>query len=295
MAPNSAMDASSSGLAVRRLLVFPRIEYATNGPSTVFITEGFILSFIIIYLSLYLYGSYANRRTASKWFRTHREFYSSQFSKPGNESMILDDGPADMFAFSTGRRNVQSLHTIFTFLPVHDLFQLVFTYLWTLYDLRYSPSSDVTLDFKLGTKDTHPAGNAQPFIWAIVDKEELIGIKTKRWDLTLTKTQDNASVPKSCVVMSEVADVTDTILKSSAAASFLTALKDPNVAKYFKSISVRPCPDLLLSHYLVLLSNRSLTFRLLAPEDLSSRKNVTSCYRSKSLLHLLKWQRLYHW
>lgn len=218
-----------------------------------FITEGVILSFIFIYLSLYLYGSSANRRTASKWFRVHRDLYASQFSKPGDEYMILNDGAADMFAFSTGRRNVQSLHTIFTFLPFHDLFQIVFTYLWTLYDLRYSPSSDVTLDFKLGTKDTHPAGNAQPFIWAIVDKEELIGIKAKRWDLTLTKTQDNASVPKSCVVMSEVADVTDTILKSPAAVSLLTALKDPKVARHFKSISVRPCPGNLFSDHLVLL------------------------------------------
>jgi hypothetical protein len=168
--------------------------------------------------------------------------------------MILNDGAADMFAFSTGRRNVQSLHTIFTFLPFHDLFQFMFTYLWTLYDLRYSPSSDVTLDFKLGTKETHPAGNAQPFIWAIVDKEEMISIKAKRWDLTLTKTQDmNASVPKSCVVMSEVADVTDTILRSPATVSLLTALKDPNVARHFKSISVRPCPTLMLSGHLVLL------------------------------------------
>lgn len=38
--------------------------------------------------------------------------------------------------------------------------------------------------------------------------------------------------------MSEVADVNDTILKSNAAAPLLTALKDPQVGRYFKSLSV---------------------------------------------------------
>jgi hypothetical protein len=38
--------------------------------------------------------------------------------------------------------------------------------------------------------------------------------------------------------MTEVADVSDNILKSNAAAPFLAALKDPQVGRYFKSFSV---------------------------------------------------------
>lgn len=86
-----------------------------------------------------------------------------------------------MFQFSTGRRNVQSLHTVFTFLPHHDLFQLIFTYGWTLYDLRYNPADDVTLDFKLGTAGVTPQNPG--YVWAIVEKEELRTIRGSRWDL----------------------------------------------------------------------------------------------------------------
>lgn len=52
--------------------------------------------------------------------------------------------------------------------------------------------------------------------------------------------------------MSEVADVGDTILKSNAAAPVLAALKDPKVARYFKSLSV--------SDYAILFLGKSLIF-----------------------------------
>jgi len=97
--------------------------------------------------------------------------------------MMLTDGASDMFLFSTGRRNIQSLHTIFTFLPRHDLIQFMATYGWTLYDLSYSPANDVTLDFKLGTKGRAPTGVGPSFVWAIVEKDELRNVRATRWDL----------------------------------------------------------------------------------------------------------------
>lgn len=149
---------------------------------TGFIAEGVILGFILFYILTYLYGKWANRSRAEKWLRAHHELYASQFSSPGDEAGILDDGAQDLFQFSTGRRNIKSLHTVFTFLPRHDLLQLIATYAWTLYDLRYNPNDDVTLDFKLGTigKDS---SHATGFVWAIIDKEELNYIKNRRWDL----------------------------------------------------------------------------------------------------------------
>jgi hypothetical protein len=50
-----------------------------------------------------------------------------------------------------------------------------------MYDLRYSPADDVTLDFKLGTAGTSPQGPG--YVFAIVEKNELINIKGTRWDL----------------------------------------------------------------------------------------------------------------
>ena len=60
---------------------------------------------------------------------------------------------------------------------------------------------------------------------------------------TLTKTQENSTLTDQLVVMSENADITETFFKHQAFRSVLQALKDPNVLKHFRSLSV--CFNLL--------------------------------------------------
>lgn len=88
------------------------------------------------------------------------------------------DGFSDFFIFSTGRRNVASLHTVFTLRPRHDLFQWIFQIGRTLVDLQYRPRDDIQLDFKLS-----PDALSSDFVWAVVAKDELGTIKDSRWDL----------------------------------------------------------------------------------------------------------------
>lgn len=78
----------------------------------------------------------------------HLPVLEQQFSKPTNEG-LTQDGNSDFFNFSTGRRNVASLHTIFALRPRHDLFQWAFQVLRTFVDLQYRPKDDLQLDFKL--------------------------------------------------------------------------------------------------------------------------------------------------
>jgi hypothetical protein len=121
-----------------------------------------------------------------------------------------------MFNFSTGRRGVASLHTVFTLRPRHDFLQWAFQTLRTFIDLYSRPRDEVELDFKL------LPGTAVPdYVWAIVGKDELLTIKQDRWDLvrynspppshvltlvlqTFTKTTDNVkpALPPSLCVMS---------------------------------------------------------------------------------------------
>ena len=74
-----------------------------------------------------------------------------------------------------------SLHTVFTLRPRHDPFQVIYQFLFGLYDFSYSPADIVTLDFKL-----HPTTSAPEGIFAVVRKEELRTIKHERWDLVST-------------------------------------------------------------------------------------------------------------
>jgi hypothetical protein len=100
-----------------------------------------------------------------------------QFSRP-TEGDLTADGYSDFFNFSTGRRNIASLHTVFTLRPRHDLFQLIYQTGWGLIDLLYTPKDDVSLDFKL-----HATVAVPDFVWALVVKEEANSIKNERWDL----------------------------------------------------------------------------------------------------------------
>jgi len=108
----------------------------------------------------------------------HLPIYEQQFSKPQYKDKVTQDGYTDFFTFSTGRRNVTSLHTIFTLQPRHDLFQYIFELGRTMVDLQYRPVDDLQLDFKLS-----PGALADNFVFAIVAKDELLSVKAKRWDL----------------------------------------------------------------------------------------------------------------
>ncbi len=107
----------------------------------------------------------------------HIPIYEQQFSKPSSKGLVTD-GYSDFFVFSTGRRAVESLHTVFTLRPRHDFLQYIFQTARTFIELQYTPVDDLQLDFKLST-------GALPdnFVFAIVAKNELVSIKSKRWDL----------------------------------------------------------------------------------------------------------------
>ena len=143
---------------------------------TDFKLEGYILAAVAVYLVLFFYGKSANARKANAWFSAHKPLLEANFSKPAAGGLI-QDGYSDFFSFSTGRRNVASLHTIFALRPRHDPFQILAQTGYAAFDLQYRPLDDLQLDFLL------PASLPVDFVWALVNKDELRGIKKGRWDL----------------------------------------------------------------------------------------------------------------
>ena len=53
-----------------------------------------------------------------------------------------------------------------------------------------------------------------PFVWAIVHKESMKSLRDNRYDLSLTSTREHAKLPVWTAVMSENAEVTETLLTS---------------------------------------------------------------------------------
>jgi hypothetical protein len=117
------------------------------------------------------------QRITTRRLTAHLPLLSNQFSSPTNDGLTRD-GYSDFFNFSTGRRNVASLHSVFTLRPRHDFFQWAFQVIWTLADLQYRPVDRLELDIKLG--DGYPLPD---FVWAVVRKDVLSTIKNDRWDL----------------------------------------------------------------------------------------------------------------
>ncbi|KAJ7129647.1 hypothetical protein C8R44DRAFT_777315 [Mycena epipterygia] len=193
--------------------------------------EVLLLSALLFYVAFFFYGRWSNSKTATKWLDAHLAVLEQQFSKPKH---WIQDGYSDFFNFSTGRRNVTSLHAIFALRPRHDFFQWAFQTLRTFVDLQYRPKDDLQLDFKL-----LPGVLSHDFVWGIVSKDELLSVKTDRWDLTFTKTSENPAIPSKFSVMSEFADVTDGVLKAFPLAKILD---DPKIAPYFRSLTITDQP-----------------------------------------------------
>ncbi|KAF8897552.1 hypothetical protein BD779DRAFT_386164 [Infundibulicybe gibba] len=198
--------------------------------------EVFLLSAILLYVAVVFYGRSLNKSKANKWLAAHMPILEQQFTKPSVGGLI-QDGNSDFFNFSTGRRNIASLHTVFTLRPRHDLFQWLFQIGRTLVDLQYRPQDDIELDFKL-----IPGTLPHDFVWAVVAKDELLSVKDGRWDLTFTKTTETAALPSTYSVMSEFADVTENLLKPIGAFSLGAILQDPKIQPYFRSLSVTDQP-----------------------------------------------------
>ncbi|KAF8607625.1 DUF1682-domain-containing protein [Ceratobasidium sp. AG-I] len=203
--------------------------------------EALALLSIVGYFCLYFFGKRLNENRAGKWFAAHYPVYAAQFSRPANGSVLLSDGASDFFAYSTGRRGVHFMHSIFTMLPRHDIFQILYQKLYGLTDLQYSPQDEVLLDIKLRDKDGLN-GEGKGFVWAVVAKNEMQALRKKRWDLSFTKTTDNAAIAPSLSVMAEVADITDVFLKSSTGQNLATLLKNPSVVKHFKYLLITDQP-----------------------------------------------------
>ncbi|THG94414.1 hypothetical protein EW026_g7058 [Hermanssonia centrifuga] len=168
---------------------------------------------------------------------SHMPIYEAQFSAPVQAGGLTRDGNSDFFVFSTGRRAISSLHTVLTLRPRHDLFQLVYQFIRGIIELDWKVVDEVELDFTF-----QEGSNVPECIWAVVSKDELRGIRDRRWDLSFTRTTDHPSLPPSLTVMSEFADVTENMFKQHGPFSLSSVLSSPELLPYFRSLSLTDQP-----------------------------------------------------
>lgn len=95
---------------------------------------------------------------------------------------LVSSGPSLHLLYSTGRRNVLSLHTTLTLYPLHDLAGLLFSVGRSIVEPTFDASEGFLFGSTLGRGEAGFQGEGVG-VWALVDKGVMRQTKEKRWDL----------------------------------------------------------------------------------------------------------------
>ena len=211
-----------------------RWKFLTFRPA-LFSLEPYLIGVVAFYFLFFLYGKSVNRSKTNAWYKAHLDIFNAQFATTTPD--LIADGNTDFYGFSTGRRTIASLHTVFALVPRHDFAQWMFQTLRSLVDLDYKSTDIVELDFKLAD-----SSDLTGFVWGVVRKDIMRQLPNERWDLTFTKTSENQALPVNFSVMSEFADITEAMFRSSGTFSLPTLLKDTKFHPYLRSLTVTDQP-----------------------------------------------------
>ncbi|TFY57914.1 hypothetical protein EVJ58_g6728 [Rhodofomes roseus] len=214
-----------------------RWKFITIRPAF-FQNEPYFIAGILLFIALYFWGKRVNQSRVNKWFDTHTPLLEAQFSMPIPANGLTEtptgstSPPAVVQSSPCTRPSPSARGTISSNTSTNSDGGLM--------ELDYKAADAVELDF---TFNAPASASAVPdCVWAVIAKDEMKGIRTRRWDFTFTKTTDNPTLPPSLTVMSEFADITTSLLKPLGALDLPAVLSAPATLKYFRSLSITDQP-----------------------------------------------------
>ncbi|EOD49416.1 putative duf1682 domain-containing protein [Neofusicoccum parvum UCRNP2] len=245
-AVSGAPDSFSTG-AARPYTKWYRVWERTTPAD--FYQEAFILPFIIIVVALHVWGTKANRRKAQAFVKAHapllrQEFASVGYSgqKPPTIEDVQASGLAKISAeelespdqllkevsaneyqtYATGRQNAAFVDIKLSLLKRYNpLIRYGEQVLGLFFESMPAPTERVeaTIYAFDGKESSLVPGAAKTpnstfdgFVWAVVHKNLMKGLRDDRYDLSLTSTKDHAKLPVWYTVMSESAEITESLL-----------------------------------------------------------------------------------
>lgn len=154
----------------------------------------------------------------------------SQLAKDGElakpEELLKEKKADEYTTYATGRQNVAFVDIKLTFLkrynPLMRFGELLLSFFFesmpapeermeaTVYGFDGRETSLVTPNVLGDSKP--PNSSYDGFVWAIVHKDMMRRLRNDRYDLSLTTTKDHAKLPDWATVMTEAAEITETLL-----------------------------------------------------------------------------------
>lgn len=163
------------------------------------------------------------------WVHADRSAFqvsSSELVSP--DSILRENSPQEFASYATGRQNVAfldlTLKLVKRYNPVIFLMDHILSIFFESWPAPVERVEAVAYAFDGKEKELVPvpAGDTgalkvqnssyDPFIWAVVHKNTMRKLRQDRYDVSMTQTKDNAKLPSWVTVMSESAEVTDTLL-----------------------------------------------------------------------------------
>ncbi|KAI5207898.1 DUF1682-domain-containing protein [Aureobasidium subglaciale] len=221
--------------------------------------EAFVIPFLLLTVFIHFWGVRANRRRANAWIRSHVNILENEFTHVGfgkkidtaNVSPelamsagdkinpeILREKTKDVYlSYATGRQNIAHVDVKLSLLKRYNPFAMITELgLGFFFESMAGTGEKVeitatTFDGKEGQlvlrargeeEKRHKDTSYDGFIFAIVNKDAMRKVREERYDVSLTTTKDHAKLPQWVSVMSESAEVTETLLTQELA----TAIKE---------------------------------------------------------------------
>lgn len=209
-----------------------------------FKAEAIILPILILIVLVHSWGARANRRKAAAWINAHKAALRAEYASVGfdgrkglaaaegteDKTEVLKEKSKDVFlSYATGRQNVAFVDLKISLYKRYNPFALIGDFGMAFFmDSMPAPSEKVEItayafDGKEGSLVPRIPSAAEPekrgrdstydgFVWAVVHKDEMQRLREERYDLSLTTTKDHPKLPAWASIMSESAEITETLL-----------------------------------------------------------------------------------
>lgn len=203
-------------------------------------------------VGLHIWGRRTNKAKAKAWITAHEPVLAKEYAQVGFEGKSSDDANAsasddsaipdgllrektaqEYITYATGRQNVAFTDfRVLLFKRYNPATLLVEYILSFIFDAMKPPTEKMevtTYAFDGRENDLVPAKSQDqldaiqaqgksrssvydPFVWAVVHKEEMKQLRDDRYDISLTSTKDHAKLPVFATTMSENAEITEQML-----------------------------------------------------------------------------------
>lgn len=219
-----------------------------------FKAEGLIIVVMAVIFVFHIIGAKANRAKGKAWLRAHTatlkdEFAQVGFYKAANpetqdpDTYLREKSLYEFSTYATGRQNVAFLDVNLTLAKrFNPILNVTETILGIFSDLFGSPEDiaeavlypfdgkeSLTVPVRRGAaaEDTikDQKSTFDNFVWAVVNKSAMQKLRDDRYDVSLTATKEHSKLPNWLAVMSESAEVTNTLLTDELA-EIITAVGD---------------------------------------------------------------------